>query len=326
VGPLGQDALRSVLDTHRLPGGVAWPMPILLPVTEADKALHAPGQRVALVDGAGTVRSLLDVTEVFRFDLNERAEAWFGADARTDARIQRLLAGPGCFVAGEVSLVERQHSVAGEYQLTPAESRYLFQKKDWHRAISFHTHSLPYRVHQHIQREALENTHADGLYVSVETGALQSGDCRPSVVLRAYQILLDFGLQPREKLLIGGLATHGRGGGARETVFQALCRKNLGFSHMIVGRSDDDDIQAAKRLFEELGDLSIEPVFFETLGYDPNKRDYASQSQSGVLPIGSDGLRRALAGGEELPDWFLQTVVQKSLAAEVAAGGSLLVP
>ena len=42
------------------------------------------------------------MTEVFVFDLRERADAWFGADAHADPRIQRLLAGPGRFVAGPV--------------------------------------------------------------------------------------------------------------------------------------------------------------------------------------------------------------------------------
>ncbi len=126
--------------------------------------------------------------------------------------------------------------------------------------------------------------------------------------------------------MIGGFATYGRGVGAREIVFQTLCRKNMGFSHAIVGRSDGDAARAARQLFEKLGDLSIEPVFFETLGYDPNKRDYAPQSQSGVLPIGSDAIRSALESGDELPDWFLQRVIQKSVAAEMAAGSDLFVP
>jgi ATP sulfurylase len=200
--------------------------------------------------------------------------------------------------------------------------RKLFSKKGWNRTLSFHTHSLPHRVHQHMQQQAIELAHADGLYVSVETGAVLSGDCRPSAVLRAYQILLDFGLQPREKLLIGAMATWGRGVGARESVFQALCRKNLGFSHVVIGRSDGESGEAARRLFDALGGLSIEPLFFETLGYQPDERTYVPQGRPGALPIGSAAMRKALEHGESLPEWFLQTVVQRSLASET----SILVP
>jgi pyruvate kinase len=318
TGPMGQEAVRSVLETHRLPCGTVWPMPIVLPLGEAQARALSPGQRVALRDETGRVRCLLDVTEVFSFDFHEGAEEWFGSDAKRDLRVQRLLQGPTHFAAGEVLLVKRLPAGSGQYQLTPAEMRKLLQKKGWNRTLSFHTHSLPHRVHQHIQAEALARAHADGLYVTVETGAVLPGDARPEVILRAYQILLDFGFQPREKLLIGAMATWGRGIGARENVFQALCRKNLGFSHIVLGRADGEAGQATRQLFEALGDLAIEPVYFESLGWHPGQHAYVPETQPGVLPMCSSGIRKALEHGESLPEWFLQSVVQRSLAAETS--------
>lgn len=322
TGPMGRDAVKSVLDAHRLPSDTIFPMPIVLPVSEAEARDLSAGQHVALRDESGRVRSLLDVSEVFTFDFNEHADDWFGSDAKVDRRIQRLLAGPGTWIAGEVLLVERLPTSEAQYQLTPQEMRWLFSKKGWNRAISFHTHSLPHQVHQHIQQEALAQAHADGLYVSVETGAVSSGDCRPAAILRAYQILLDFGFQPRQQLLIGAMATYGRGVGARESVFGAICRKNFGFSHVVIGRSDSESGGAARALFDELGPLSIEPLFYETLGYHPAEHRYVPAGTAGALPIGSNAIRKALEHGEALPEWFLQEVVQRSLAAE----GSLLVP
>jgi ATP sulfurylase len=315
-GPMGIEAVRSVLESHHLPCGTVFPTPIVLPVSEAQARELAPGQRVALRDEAGVVRSLLDVSEIFPFDFSAKADEWFGEDAKVDLRVQRLLAGAHRYVAGDVSLVERLPAVSGQYQQTPREMRGLFSRKGWNRTIAFHTHSLPHQVHQHIQQQALESAHADGLYVTVETGAVLPGDCRPEAVLRAYQILLDFGLQPRERLLIGAMATWGRGVGARESVLQALSSENMGFSHVVIGRSDSEAGLAAKSLFESLGGLSIEPLFFETLGFHPGERAYLPQGRPGVLPIGSSSIRRALEQGETLPEWFLQTVVQRSLAAE----------
>jgi len=318
TGPMGAETVRSVLERHRLPCHTVWSMPIVLPVSDAQARGLSAGERVALRDETGQVRCLLDITEVFSFDFGGNAEEWFGSDAKQDLRVQSLLAGPTRFVAGDVLLVKRLPAASGQYQLTPREMRKLFEMKGWNRTLSFHTHSLPHRVHQHIQGEALTRAHADGLYVTVETGAVLPGDCRPDVILRAYQILLDSGFQPREKLLIGAMATWGRGTGARENLFQALCRKNLGFSHIVIGRSDSAAGQATRRLFDSLGDLAIEPVFFESLGWQPRDRSYASEQSAGVLPIGSSGIRKALEHGEALPEWFLQSVIQRSLAAETA--------
>ena len=49
--------------------------------------------------------------------------------------------------------------------------------------------------------------------------------------------------------------------------FDSLCKKNFGCSHFIVGRDHTGvgsfyPTDAAKRLFVELGDIGIQPIFF----------------------------------------------------------------
>ena len=54
--------------------------------------------------------------------------------------------------------------------------------------------------------------------------------------MRSYQTMLEFGCYPKGKVVLGGFATYSRYAGPKEAVFTALCRKNMGCSHFIIGR------------------------------------------------------------------------------------------
>ena len=55
--------------------------------------------------------------------------------------------------------------------------------------------------------------------------------------------------------------------------FTALCRKNMGCSHFIIGRDHTGvgsyyEPDAIRGLIDELGDCGIEPVMFDAVVYD----------------------------------------------------------
>ncbi len=319
TGFMSREAVESVLESHRLPDGTVFPMPIVLRVSEAAAAGLSPGQCVTLCDASGETRALLDVNEVYPFDFSAEAERWFGRDVALDPRVAGLRVPDRVCVAGRVSLVRRAPAPGGLYLMTPQDTRYLFAKKAWNRVVAFHTHAMPHRVHEEIQRRALDSTHADGLYISVETGARAPGDWLPEQVLRAYQMLLDFGLYPPGVVLIGAASTFSRGAGARQAGLLAIARKNMGFSHLIVGRADSEEGRLALELFGRLGSIGIEAVTYETLGYDPDEHEYRAE-RSGTLPIDESRFREALESGETLPDWYVRSIIQESIRADLTAG------
>jgi ATP sulfurylase len=57
----------------------------------------------------------------------------------------------------------------------------------------------------------------------------------PGPIILNYQIMLEFGLFPKGKVALGSFVTYSRYAGPREAVFTALCRKNMGCSHFIIG-------------------------------------------------------------------------------------------
>ena len=126
--------------------------------------------------------------------------------------------------------------------------------------------------------------------------------------------------------MLGSFVTYSRYCGPREAVFTALCRKNMGCSHFVIGRDHTGvgnyyDSDANHRIFDDLGDIGITPVFFDAIGYDPDQECYTALSGgSSHLTISGTEVRESIRCGERLPDWFMRDFVQNMLFDEIAAG------
>jgi hypothetical protein len=105
-GFMDRETLDSVLAEHRLPNGLAWPMPMLLPLTAAAAKRFAAGDRVSLTDAEGTAYAILTISEVFRYDLEHLSRGWFATASPDHPGVARLLAG------GNRSYREKDESAA----------------------------------------------------------------------------------------------------------------------------------------------------------------------------------------------------------------------
>jgi len=330
TGFLGRDALESVLDDCRLPTGDVWTLPILLPVGPDVPRGFGPGERVALTDHRGGVHALLDVADVYDVDLDALAERMFGTTDRRHPGVADLLAQGNRFVGGDVTLVRPLTSSIRPFLLTPAQTRFVFTRLGWSRVVGFHTRNVAHRAHEWIQKEALEETGADGLYINPVVGTKKRGDFLPEPILAGYQRLLEFGCYPPGKVVLGCFLTHSRYAGPREAVFTALCRKNMGCSHFIVGRDhtgvgDFYPPDANRAFFESLGDLGVEPVFFDSVGYDPDTDAYETMRDAGLLTLSGTEVRDALRADRRLPSWFMRDIVQEALVEELRHGRPVFV-
>lgn len=78
------------------------------------------------------------------------------------------------------------------------------------------------------------------------------------------------------------------------------------------------------RLFEELGDLGIEPIFFDTVGYNPTTDAYDPAGGKDVLSISGSQILETLKSRTPVADWIMRDIVQDVLHAEIAAGRPIL--
>jgi ATP sulfurylase len=315
MGFMTVSTVEHVLEHSRLPSGAPWTMPVLLQVDSAVAKELNCGEHVCLVGPDNAIHSIIEVTEVSRINPETLATLWFGASNSSYPGAARLLKKGDHLVAGNVALAgkRRRH----EFELTPWQSRAILASKGWNRIVSFRTHNIPSRVHEQVQRMLLEQSDADGLVVNIPVGLGIPGDWTVDFVVRSYQILLEAGHLPSDQVLLAVSPHYPRFCGSREIVFRAICDKNFGCTHVVIGTSIGGmGVSDRDRTIAQLRDVKIEPIFIERVGWGPSAGD------STIAPSSAE-IRRRLSGGELLPDWLIRPEIQDLLHAERAAGRAL---
>lgn len=323
-GFMTQAELEAVLNENRLQSGVIWTLPIVLVARSSDLEGISAGMRVRLLDNDGTLHSLIDVSEIYAPDIDRIAASWFGTSSDDHPGVRHLRQNGDTFVAGKVTLVNRRASPFRAYEITPADSRRIFDHKGWSRVVGFHGRNPAHRAHEFIQNAAVERAEADGLYITPVIGPKKPNDFLTDPILKSYELLINKGYYPSNGVLLGAFATYSRYSGPREAVFTALCRKNMGCSHFIIGRDHTGvgsfyEPDANLKMFETLGDIGIEALFFDNVGFDAERGELV-EGQGDTISISGTEVREKFRGGEHLPEWFMRKEIQDFILSEIATG------
>ncbi len=265
-GFMGERVYRSVVETMRLPDGTVWTLPVTLPVPLNVADSLEIGGMAALKDPEGNLVGIIERVEIFTRDQRWEAVHVFGTDDPEHPGVARLLSEPKTLVGGEVWLFELPKPRFPEISLTPAETRKLIAERGWKTVAAFQTRNPLHRAHEYLLRCALEV--CDGLLLSPLMGETKKGDVPAEVRLRTYQALIDNYL-PADRVIIVAFPANMRYAGPREAIFHALCRKNFGATHFIVGR-DHAGVgnyygpYDAQNIFDRfaLEELGIQPLKF----------------------------------------------------------------
>ena len=318
----------SVCADMRLTNGVLWPMPIVLDVADDFASGLRHQTMVALRDPEGVLLAALHVEDVWRPDRAEEARQVYGTTSEEHPGVAHLMRQMhALYVGGAVEGVQLPtHYDYRQLRLTPEQVRAEFVRLGWRRVVAFQTRNPLHRAHRELTVRAAQEMQAN-LLVHPAVGMTKPGDVDHYTRVRCYQAVLP--TYPAGTAMLALLPLAMRMGGPREAVWHAIIRKNHGCSHFIIGRdhagpgSDSKgrpfyDPYAAQQLLRDHEDeLGIRAVPFRMVVYVPDLDTYVPEDEVGpstrVLNISGTELRKRLAEGRELPEWFTFPDVAREL-------------
>ena len=315
------------VEEMRLANGLVWTIPVTLAVEKDLAGRIKEGQEVALCEG-DRVLAVMEVVEKYPYDRTAKEREAREVHRTTDEAhpgVARLYRQGEVLLGGDIWLVDWPTAVRTEFpelRHTPAQTRRMFARRGWRSVVGFQTRNPIHRAHEYIQKTALEIV--DGLFLHPLVGETKKDDIPAEVRIASYQaILRDY--YPAERVILGVFPAAMRYAGPREAVFHAICRKNYGCTHFIVGRDHAGvgnyyGTYDAQNIFDEFPpeDIGIIPLKFEhafycrrcggvvsakTCPHGPEDRVYLSGTQ----------VRQMLEQGEMLPEEFTRPEVARIL-------------
>jgi len=263
------------------------------------------------------------VNEKFPYDRAREAREIFKTEDPHHPGVARLYRQGEWYLAGPVSVLDE----AGyprrfpEY-CRPAQTRQIFQQKNWETVAAFQTRNPIHRSHEYCTKIALEI--CDGLFIHPIVGRLKEDDIPAEIRMQCYHVLLD-NYYPLERVVLKVYPMEMRYAGPREAVLHAIIRQNFGCSHLIVGR-DHAGVGNyygpfdAQKIFDSIDekDLAIQPLKIDWTFWCRRCEGMASTKTCPHPPehrviISGTGLREMLRAGQMPPAEFSRPEVLKIL-------------
>jgi sulfate adenylyltransferase len=327
----GERDYLSVLETMHLADGLAWAIPVVLSVDDDTAHRIGGADLVALLPAQGADPiAVLRISGTFRRDKAKEAQSVYRTEDEAHPGVAAVYEAGDLCDAGELEVLRLpEHDDFVDYRLTPGQTRAEFAKRGWRTVVGFQTRNPIHRAHEYIQKCALEIV--DGLLVHPLMGATKSDDVPPDVRMRCYEALFS-GYYPKDRAMVSVFPAAMRYAGPREAIWHAICRKNYGCTHFIVGRDhagvgDYYGTYDAQAIFAEFepGELGITPLMFEHSFWCNACEGMASpktcpHGEAARVSLSGTRVREMLREGERPPQEFSRPEVADILISAMREG------
>jgi sulfate adenylyltransferase len=313
-GFMTQKDFSSCLNQKRLENGVPWPLPVVKSITVDEKKKVTSEKEVVLQDALGSQLAILEVEDIFSHDKKNHAEKVYGTSEEAHPGVKQIFQMGEFFVGGKITLFNRPpHKDYLDHRLDPIETRAFFKSKGWNTIVAFQTRNPIHRAHEYLTKCALETV--DGLMIHPLMGETKSDDVPAHVRWDCYTALIEK-YYPKDHVLLSVFPAAMRYAGPREAVWHAICRKNYGCTHFIIGRDHAGCMRTdgkpyygsydAQKIFDEFTseEIGIEIFKFEHSFFDRKTGgivSYKTAPQDAEPFIVSGTKLRALLKAGEIP-------------------------
>ena len=318
------ESINSVLNENKI-NNFTWTIPIIIQIDEktASKMPHL-GSCYLQNKGDDSPLCLLKNIKIEKLNnKSELATKWFGTNDMSHPGVRSFLTKGSHILSGQPFILNNYHR-KNPFNLSPKQTRDIFDHNGWHNIIGFHTRNICHRGHEYIQLKALEECNADAIMISPVTGKKKKGDFTSNILISTYNELIKSGAYNPFGVLLNSFNTHSRYSGPREAIFTAICRKNYGCSHFIVGRDHTGvgnyyDSNASQKIFDEF-DIGINIIFTEEIVYDENKDSYVENKNDQVASpkkLSGSIIRDYLMSNMPIPSYLLRPIIGDVLKEKI---------
>ncbi|HEX2052094.1 MAG TPA: sulfate adenylyltransferase [Actinomycetota bacterium] len=323
TGFMGRADYESVLKQMRLTSGLAWTLPITLAVDDDELEAIRSSENIVLRSPAGEDLAILHLEEVYPCDRLAEARHVYRTEDVNHPGVAALAVQGDHLLGGSVSVLAMPAGRPFEsIRLTPAEVREEIKRRNWRTMCGFQTRQPIHRAHEYHTKVALETL--DGLLLHPMVSEGKGEDFPAAVRMKAYETLLAH-FYPSSRVLLSAFPATMRYAGPREAVFHAICRKNYGCTHFIVGRDHSGFASyygsfEAHEIFEEFSpaELGITPLlvdhaFWCSLCDQMTTVKTCPHSPEERIVLSGTEVKRRLALGESIPKEFSRLPVAEVL-------------
>jgi sulfate adenylyltransferase len=327
-GFMNEETLNSVLEDNLLPNGLPWTIPIIMTISDEDRAGLREGDSVVLKSRNEEPYAILAIDQFYELDKKKIAHNVYGTEDIKHPNVEDILTKyHRTAVSGKITVFNELNLPGGEYEYSPSQARSIFESMKWKNVVAYQARNPPHVAHEYLQKVSLELPEIDGLFIHLVIGRLKKGDYKAGAILETYDALIK-NYHRREKVIMGSLSITMRYAGPKAALFLAIIRKNYGATHYIIGRdqagvSNYYDPYAAHRIFDDY-DIGIIPLKYTETFYCRKCNGITSDR---VCPHGPDSrlnisqtkIREMLTNREEIP-----TEIMRREVADILSRGNVI--